>query len=328
MTNRTTTHEQAAAPAPGLLEVHGTLDPNQFWSTGTSDADTLHVQVKRVEFNGKATHVFDHAEVQGRTRKAVLSATGGMTVRLQGVDAPELHYRPDVNGAKEKKPNANFRQPGGREAAEALGAFLRELGSGEIACRVVSTVATPNDVFDTYGRMIGDVLVTGKHGQDIDVNLWLAENGWAFPTFYASMTAKEIERFQSAADSARKKRAGVWKHYQAKLSFDHELLYKDANGEGESETGAINMPKIFRRLASDWVSTGSTRLQRFLRESAAGDRCYKTTEFLERGITVAKQYRLEELVTDERVGFGPGEVVFLEAEARVFGAGEVKISRW
>jgi endonuclease YncB( thermonuclease family) len=310
MTKRTTTHVNHAAPAPGFLEVHGTLDPNQFWSTGTSDADTLRVQVKRMEFNGKTTHVFDHAQVQGRTRKAVISANGGMTVRLQGIDAPELHYRPDVSPTTVKKPNANFRQPGGREAAEALGRFLRGFGEGEIACRVVSAVASPNDVFDTYGRMIGDVLVTGKHGEDIDVNLWLAEKGWAFPTFYASMTANEIERFQSAADRAKKKRAGVWKHYRAKLSFDHEMLYKDANGASTGEAGPINMPKIFRRLASDWVSTGSTRLQRFLKASAAGDRCYKTSEFLEQGITVAKQYRLDELVTDERVGFGPGEVVF------------------
>ncbi len=61
------------------------------------------LQVAAVEFNGKRTHVFDHALVQGRTRKAVLDAKHGMTVRLQGVDAPELHYRPDVNASKAKK---------------------------------------------------------------------------------------------------------------------------------------------------------------------------------------------------------------------------------
>ena len=47
-------------------------------------------------------------------------------------------------------------------------------------CRVVTGVSKPNDVFDTYGRFIGDIIVTGKNGKDVDLNLWMAQKGWAF----------------------------------------------------------------------------------------------------------------------------------------------------
>ena len=45
----------------GLLEVTGTLDPKQFWPSGSADGDTAHVRVVRVvrvTCNGKATHAF------------------------------------------------------------------------------------------------------------------------------------------------------------------------------------------------------------------------------------------------------------------------------
>jgi hypothetical protein len=49
----------------------------------------------------------------------------------------------------------------------------------------------PNDVFDTYGRFIGDIQVRrGGSGQNI--NVWLAEQGWAFPALYSTMSAREI----------------------------------------------------------------------------------------------------------------------------------------
>jgi len=95
----------------GTLEVQGTLDPKQFWATGSSDGDTGQVHVKRVTFAGKVTHAFDHAVVHGRVRKPVIDEHGRITVRFQGIDAPELHYRPTIANAKAKRKNANFRQP-------------------------------------------------------------------------------------------------------------------------------------------------------------------------------------------------------------------------
>src|SRR5687767_3434221 len=90
--------------ATGLLQAIGTIDLGQFWPHGTSDADTTKILVS-LTGNGfrfrpqpgapfAVTHVFDGAKVRGKTTKQVLDAKGRVTVRLQGIDAPELHYMP------------------------------------------------------------------------------------------------------------------------------------------------------------------------------------------------------------------------------------------
>ncbi|HEX3855007.1 MAG TPA: thermonuclease family protein [Polyangiaceae bacterium] len=176
----------------GLLEIQGTLEVSQFWPAGTSDGDTARVAMNQVTFDGTVTHAFEGAHVHGRINRAVIDGNGAITVRMQGIDAPELHYLPAVSKAKAKKPNANFRQYYGRAAAAALGGFVSVLGKTQVNCRVVTQVSEPNDVFDMYGRFIGDVIVTGTDGNEVDLNLWMVQNGWAFPTFYTSMTKDEI----------------------------------------------------------------------------------------------------------------------------------------
>ena len=61
----------------GLLEVTGTLDPKQFWPSGSADGDTAHVRVVRVTFNGKATHAFHGAHVRGRIQKGLTLGGSG-----------------------------------------------------------------------------------------------------------------------------------------------------------------------------------------------------------------------------------------------------------
>jgi endonuclease YncB( thermonuclease family) len=78
-------------------------------------------------------------------------------------------------------------------------------------CRVVTEVEKPNDLFDTYGRFIGDIIISDKNGKDVDINLWMAQKGWAFPTFYTSMSEEEINKFQTAAAAAQKKKLGIWR---------------------------------------------------------------------------------------------------------------------
>jgi hypothetical protein len=40
-----------------------------------------------------------------------------------------------------------------------------------------------------YGRLVGDIIMSED---DRNINQWLAGEGWAFPTFYNSMTGEEI----------------------------------------------------------------------------------------------------------------------------------------
>jgi len=310
----------------GHLQVEGTLDLEQFWPAGTSDGDTARVVVKRITFNGKLTHALDHAQVRGRTCKPVLDEHHAITVRLQGIDAPELHYMPSVPKAKAKKQNANFRQHYGRTAARALGTYLHTLGTGALKCRVVTQVSKPNEVFDTYGRFIGDLIVIGRGGKAVDINLWMAKNGWAFPTFYSSMSDSEILELRAAADSAARRKRGIWRGYESKLCFDHALQYRDA--PHAEDAGAVSMPKIFRRLALDWVGEGNTRLHAFLASAPDADRCYKTDELLEQGVTVARQYSLAELVANTAVRFRPGEIVFQEAASMLVDGRGMKIKGW
>src|SRR4029077_14423031 len=132
----------------GLLEVSGTIDLAQFWPTGESDADTVKVLLSgpnafRFTLHpgapSKVTHAFEGATVKGKVSKPAIDKEGRVTIRLQGIDAPELHYRPTAPTLNGKKPtpakrakfpaaNGNFRQKLGETAAIALGEFLAKAG--------------------------------------------------------------------------------------------------------------------------------------------------------------------------------------------------------
>jgi hypothetical protein len=103
--------------------------------------------------------------------------------------------------------NHEFRQPLGETATIALADELKKRGGGVVPFHVETAVDTPNDVFDTYGRFIGDVVIAVVDA--FNVNQWLAAEGWAFPTFYASMSSDEIERLRALAATAKSRKAGV-----------------------------------------------------------------------------------------------------------------------
>jgi endonuclease YncB( thermonuclease family) len=75
----------------------------------------------------------------------------------------------------------------------------------------------------------------GNEGE-LDINLWLVKEGWAFPTFYASMTDDEIETLATFADEARARKAGIWKYYSADIgSFDFQLIFRGKNADLDPE---------------------------------------------------------------------------------------------
>jgi len=169
----------------GLLIVSGVLRTKQFWPGARSDADTATVDLvppgKKpfvfVNDAGKrlATKVFDNAEVLGKFGpSAVVKQTKGsavrkVTVRLQGVDAPELHFQPQVPGAGGKGIIHPFRQSLGETCSNALHDFVAAIGPADIPCEVVTAVNKPGEVCDVYGRVVGNlVLILG--GARIDIN--------------------------------------------------------------------------------------------------------------------------------------------------------------
>ena len=86
----------------GLLRVSGTIDLSQFWPNGGSDVDTASVVVDAdgFQFSDDAspqgfrrTHVFEDAFIG---QKPVIGNGRKVTVRIQGIDAPELHCPPSA----------------------------------------------------------------------------------------------------------------------------------------------------------------------------------------------------------------------------------------
>jgi endonuclease YncB( thermonuclease family) len=331
----------------GLLKVTGTLTLNQFWPSGQSDADTAHVAVK-VAQNAfkfqthpgapfKATHVFDKARVKGKfAPKPAIDKQGRITVRFQGIDAPELHFSPTPLTKKEKSQltsaqlqqfkqlNKKYRQLFGETATVNLHQELAKTGQAEIPCSVTTAVSDPQDVFDTYGRFIGDILVTINR-KEVNLNRWLVEAGWAFPTFYASMSEAEIEAFLTATKIGKQKKNHLLKHLKKVVGkFEKTLVFrgKGAIFNPAADIGPALMPKLFRRLCTYTVYrevgivTGS--FHDFLKNRP--DDCFLTNDFLTQGTNAAPMHFLSEFVhTDGKIDKEPQELVFREKRSSLIG---------
>jgi endonuclease YncB( thermonuclease family) len=239
----------------GILHVRGTIDLAQFWPGGTSDADTMHVAVDPRSFafarnpasRFVTTRVLENAIVRGRTATQVVRRDGTIVVRLQAIDAPELHHQVTLprDPTRAHAFVGPFRQPGGVIAVRQLAHRLRAMGGPRLDCVVMTRVDRPGDAFDAYGRCVGDVYVRAS-GRTLHVNHWLLAHGWALPTFYASMRADEIRHAIALTRQARRERCGVWARYTREVTgFDRERTYAglDRARPDELDGGPVILPK-------------------------------------------------------------------------------------
>jgi endonuclease YncB( thermonuclease family) len=320
----------------GLLEVKGTIDLAQFWPRGDSDADTSKVLV-RVEDGAfrfrkdlasrfRVTRVFDGAKIKGRGHRDAISTKGLVTIRLQGIDAPELHYQPaaELKAAARSaeqhalylKWNLDYRQPFGESATVALATFLATAGRDPLPCTVRSFVDKPNEVFDTYGRFVGEIFVT-IGGRERSVNQWLVAKGWAVPTFYNSMLEDEISALTRAADAAYERGAGIWQAFAEQIPpFNFKSVYRRKNAPLEPDDGLVLMPKLYRRLAA-WAVNKRAKMvtasfPKYL-ASKAGDVCFLTDDFLAQGPAADVRHLVDFVDTDGAVLAWPEQLVFKEA---------------
>jgi len=333
----------------GLLEVTGTIDLSQFWPSGESDADTVKVQVGTGSFRfapragdpSSVTHAFEGAQVRGKVTKDAIDKQNRITIRLQAVDAPELHYRPTAPTLNNRKPtttqraafnaaNGNFRQNLGETATVQLFGFLNGVGKSPIDCVVRTLVDQPGDVFDTFGRFIGDIFVK-IGGKEQSANQWLCLNGWAFPTFYSSMTKDEISTFTDLSQKAQAKKAGVWQKSTSDLSqFDRTKKFrKGGPANPAADVGPVMMPKLFRRRSTFGISTIAkmtrTSFKNYLQ--AEPDDCFETADFLEQGAHAATHRRLDEFVSPQsKFLVAESDLVFQEMPSKVLKNG--KPAQW
>jgi endonuclease YncB( thermonuclease family) len=333
-----------------LLKIEGRIALDQFWPEGASDADTTKIALTvapgafsyDVEGQGfTPTDVFEDAVALGQGRKKVISASRRITVRLQGVDAPELHYkaaalprRDDVTPALRDEYNAlnrkEKRQWLGESATVALADFLRGFGAGSVPCQFYSFVETPGDVIDTYGRFVGNIMVGPAF--DIDLNLWLTAEGWVYPTFYASMDDAEIQLYLDALPGARAK-GRCWAAYSRDIrSFERDLVYR---GEGAAfdaaqDAGPVLMPKLFRRLvAFDLEKAVGLRrgsFKTYLKERRDG--CYALADFMEQGPFAATPRTLDAFQRGPMFRLEPHELVFQEKPSTLVDGAGRRITRF
>jgi len=329
----------------GLLRVKGTIDLSQFWPKGgahnvLSDADTVHVKVNPATsfvFEGNVTRAFDFAWIKINKNKKTgkqtpqyvivsqTTADARIKIRLQGIDAPELHYHVD-----QKKPEV--RQNWGERATLELANFLKARASGKttIDCFVETLVKLPDDVFDIYGRFVGDIMIADG-SKIVNVNHWLVEHGWAFPTHYNSAQPGEIDAINKLWSS---RKDGIRASVNSRATNDMYGLPAGKAGDNpasaKTDKGRVVLPKMFRRLVGfSEDSKGAKTLQEFLgldknkKDLVIDLAKFKTLTPAQRANPTAKNskvplVRLNKLVkNDNRLVPKPETLVFVEKAATI-----------
>ena len=346
----------------GTLRIKGTIELNQFWPLGSSDADTTKMKliVEEDSFQFKATGenefkktaVFHNAISKGLTVKPVINTSKrdgvqSIIIRLQGVDAPELHYKaaplkksPEITDAKRKKfndLNKERRQHFAESATVALAAHLKYYTTTDsVEAIFESEIDHPFEVVDTYGRFIGNIYV--GNAIENDLNTWLVENGWCTPAFYTSMSKEEIAIFLSAWLKGKKIKGRTSKSIIKDAGrFDWDLVYREPgsveNFAIPEDKGKSIMPKIFRRQVAWMVAkkagviTPKISFKAQLKKSP--DQLVLLNEFITNGITASQVYALHDFITDEgRILKKPEEFVFQEKPGTLVGPTNKKITEW
>jgi endonuclease YncB( thermonuclease family) len=337
----------------GLLTVIGSLDISQFWPAtkgpNSSDGDTVHLKVdpntsflfkSSPNAKPKITKKFIGAFVidHGRKKKAI-TAKSEIKIRLQGIDTPELHYPAigKVDPSKKGTYTNEFRQPFGAGAANALHTYLESfLGTGSgtvIHATFVTQINTANEAVDSHGRFVGDILVGTATAQSI--NTWLAQNGWAFPLFYDSMTDKEVQTLVDAWKTGKKIVARPGKSLRKPLQTF--VSGRNVDNAKLPDGGKLNIPKIFRRQAQFWTEVpGPLTRTDFVAQLNKGikgkpDAAFPLGYFLKNfeHLDPKKRVSLASKISSQgKTLFSPEELVFKEDPARLLAANGKPVSGW
>jgi endonuclease YncB( thermonuclease family) len=325
----------------GLLRVRGSIELDQFWPKGSADADTAKILVTvgpdsfKFAADGetfKRTEAFFGASSRGKTSKPVIDNKSRITARLQGIDAPELHYRASPIPRKTKisankraafnAANKERRQHWAESATVALAKKLSNFGQGQIKCEFVSFVDHPYEVIDTYGRFVGNIRV-GKDYRT-DINIWLTAEGWVYPAFYSSMSVDEITDLLEAMKKGRKEKR-VWPSYsKAAGKFEEKLLYRKGGPvvDVQKDRGTVLLPKLYRRQVTyrmqkkAKIITGS--FLAFLQNSLY--ECHFTRDFLKKGPHASPTRHLHEFLKGNAFMLEPHELVFKEDDSSLVDA--------
>ena len=333
----------------GLVQVDGAIELNQFFPVGRSHADTTNVRVRVDPTSFRYVEVFGGApinlpwmttaRVRGEGTHAVLSHVKGrgarppgdyLRVRLESVDAPELHFRPtnplpkptDAQREAFKRFNEEYRQWCAEMAVFRLVHHLDDLATnGAVSCLVETEVDAPNEIFDAYGRFVGVIQLHSVAGPQ-PLNDWLLDRGLALPAFYSSARIAAIDRLTAIAADASQKDRGVWDAYRNQIeAFDPELRFRKLTGftrtDAAKDRQRFTTPKLFRRQAA-WEATRlanlpvAKTLPEFL-ATGTGNEYVTLDDFRLQGLEAAPTHFLGDLIRSTgRLRLRPDQIIFKE----------------
>ncbi len=226
--------------SPYLLAMHGNLVIVGYQPDGDS-----------IRFIADTPDLFDDLYRGYKIRRG--TRDGSVQLRLEAIDAPELHY-------------GNALQPLGDTARDWL---LGQVGFTDVTYETGSTTvvsATPDAVpaviytkaSDPNGRPISYLQVgAGRRPADgawtqvtnsvLDrtLNAQALSGGLAYPTFYTSTPAPHVRHLREVARGAREDKTGVW-------AVDQTPLFQLVDQKSIGPEGQLILPKLFRR-ATDYL---------------------------------------------------------------------------
>src|SRR5262249_3470222 len=151
----------------------------------------------------------------------------------------------------------------------------------------------------------------------------MAQNGWAFPAFYNSMSREEITTFQNLAAQAKTAQLGIWPYFDSTVGFPDASLTFLKGKQHQNDTGTVIFPKYFRRACKWYVGvesglTASLNFNEFLAIQKPLDKCFLTTDFLN-GPSSAHLHLLTDFVRDDGLVTQPPDgLVFKEAASTLY----------
>ncbi len=329
------------------LSIEGTIDVTSLWPSGHSDADTTTVQIVvgdnafKIENplgsgQSQATAIYRQAYQRGAKRpdggfehKPVVDAQDRITVRLQRVDAPELHVTPSPVKGSSLAGLGWFQQYRQRQAETATAKLRTHLlrmapDNERLPCAFVSRLTEakgPADAVDMYGRFVGDVLVGPRRE---NLNLWLLEQGWAIVALYASMQADEID--ESLTAWARGAGKGIRMHYREAFEPFEFLVFREpgAQTQAERDSRPFIHPKYFRRYATWWAHHHAGGFAGSYADylEQRDEKVYRLSEFrawLDAGGAKPPRYPLYDRRTDgDQVSWPPQDFIFEETASKLY----------
>lgn len=238
------------------------------------DGDTIHLFDPLLLVNNQVQHPKEgmfFVWVTGATKPRVLEvkSSGGrnyVTVRLEGLDAPEEHYHSQAFKVKSKgKVTAYDLDPknGGDDRSQPLWKAATDHLVHTLQAAGHTLVLLDREVTDRYGRALGYVYNSNASGEKLDfVSLDMVKRGLAFPFLFESANDL-IPSFLDAAKAAKAANLGVWKNYSHKpLTYTSSYAAPKHWIDDEptaQQKGKINLPCVFRRIVDAHQLVGLKR---------------------------------------------------------------------